>query len=294
MSSTVVLTMADTATTTKGGGLDNCPNCGDTIPGIASSQSELSRAQARIADLEAEVRQLNDKATAAVGRWAEYEDELVKLRAAAAGGNTDTAKSAPASAEGPPPPPPKDENQSTPATPADDERRSSTGFLQGRLSALLGSRSNKSSPNLERYGRDERGPGHGHSSSADQQGPSTEQLLQALVREQSLRKEAEGRLVATSKEVEELSATLFEQANEMVAEERRARAKLEERVDELERRDGDKRRRLDTLEAAMARIESARKLIAQHDQQEADMNKDIEEEAAAEAAETKQEVKAAQ
>lgn len=90
---------------------------------------------------------------------------------------------------------------------------------------------------------------------------STEDLIEALTREQTLRKEAEGRLSATSKEVEELSVSLFEQANEMVATERRARAKLEERVGELERRDGEKRMRLERLESAMARIERVRNML---------------------------------
>lgn len=85
----------------------------------------------------------------------------------------------------------------------------------------------------------------------------------ALTREQTLRKEAEGRLSATSKEVEELSASLFEQANEMVADERRAKAKLVERVEELERRDREKRRRLERLEGAMARIERVRNMLAE-------------------------------
>lgn len=85
--------------------------------------------------------------------------------------------------------------------------------------------------------------------------------MHALKREKSLRQEAEGRVAATSQEVEELSASLFEQANEMVAEERRARAKLEERVDELERRDREKRKRLERLESAMGRIEQVRKVL---------------------------------
>lgn len=85
--------------------------------------------------------------------------------------------------------------------------------------------------------------------------------MEALSREQGLRRAAEGRLSATSKEVEELSAALFEQANEMVADERRARAKLEQRVGELEKRDEDKKRRLDRLEVAMDRIERVRNLL---------------------------------
>lgn len=57
--------------------------------------------------------------------------------------------------------------------------------------------------------------------------------------------------------------SLFEQANEMVATERRARAKLEERVGMLEKRDTDKRRRLERLETAMERIDRVRSLLVQ-------------------------------
>jgi len=60
-----------------------------------------------------------------------------------------------------------------------------------------------------------------------------------------------------------LSVSLFEQANEMVATERRARAKLEERVGMLEKRDIDKRRRLERLETAMERIDRVRSLLVQ-------------------------------
>jgi hypothetical protein len=82
-----------------------------------------------------------------------------------------------------------------------------------------------------------------------------------LTQEQSLRLAAEGKLNETSREVEELSVTLFEQANEMVASERRARVQLEERVGELEKRDKDKAKRLLRLESAMGRIERARNLL---------------------------------
>lgn len=89
-----------------------------------------------------------------------------------------------------------------------------------------------------------------------------ENLLEALSLEQNLRQQAEGRLSATSKEMEELSAALFEQANEMVADERRARAKLEERVGELEKRDVEKKKRLDRLESAMNRVERVKNLLS--------------------------------
>ncbi|CAK7240231.1 MAG: hypothetical protein STHCBS139747_001669 [Sporothrix thermara] len=91
--------------------------------------------------------------------------------------------------------------------------------------------------------------------------PSIKELRDALTREQKLRRQAEGQLQDTSREVEELSVSLFEQANEMVAEERRARARLEARVAVLEQRDTDKKRRLERLEQAMVRIERLRAML---------------------------------
>jgi hypothetical protein len=87
-------------------------------------------------------------------------------------------------------------------------------------------------------------------------------LVAALSREQTLRQQAEGKLDEASGELEELSAALFSQANEMVATERKARAKLEERVAVLESRDVEKRKRLERLESAMGRIERVRGLLA--------------------------------
>jgi predicted RNase H-like nuclease (RuvC/YqgF family) len=84
----------------------------------------------------------------------------------------------------------------------------------------------------------------------------------ALTSEQTLRKDAERKLSEASGELEELTAHLFMQANEMVATERKARAKLEERVELLERRDGEKRKRLERLEGAVQRIERVRGLLA--------------------------------
>ena len=66
-----------------------------------------------------------------------------------------------------------------------------------------------------------------------------------------------------SSELEELSASLFAQANEMVAAERKARAKLEERVVILERRDGEKRVRLERLEKALRRIERVKGVLGE-------------------------------
>jgi len=86
--------------------------------------------------------------------------------------------------------------------------------------------------------------------------------MAALQKEQTLRQAAERKLDEGSGELEELSSQLFQQANEMVANERRARAKLEARVEVLEKRDGEKRKRLERLESAMQRIERVRGLLA--------------------------------
>ncbi|KAL4813259.1 hypothetical protein BDW67DRAFT_168515 [Aspergillus spinulosporus] len=94
--------------------------------------------------------------------------------------------------------------------------------------------------------------------------PSFEETLElqnALNREQSLRKAAETQLTQASTELEELTAQLFSQANEMVAQERKARARLEERVAILESRDVEKRNRLERLEKAMERVERIRALV---------------------------------
>ncbi|TKW48525.1 hypothetical protein CTA1_10539 [Colletotrichum tanaceti] len=210
----------------------SCPSCGVVL----EPPPALLEAQSRIADLEAQVRLLNQKAAAAVDRWADYEDELTRLRIAASQTST-SPPAAPALAPTPSP--------------------TRTSFLSGganRLSQLLSPRGMKSTPNL----RAPSPPPPGTGAPA-----STEDLREALSREQNLRLAAESRLSTTSQEVEELSVSLFEQANEMVATERRARARLEERVETLEKRDQDKRRRLERIEGAVGRIERVRSLLGE-------------------------------
>lgn len=251
------MTATTTTTTTS-----CCPNCGLSLPPASDAQAALLEAQKQIEDLQAQVRLLNQKAAAAVDRWADYEDELSRLRAAS---TTSAATS--------------NNTQASPPSVAASSPRSS--FLPSgaaaRISQLLTPR--KSAPNLAAASRgslpphpslptsnSNPNPNANHSNSPSIAGrqshaPSTDDLLEALSREKELRAAAEGRLHDTSKEVEELSATLFEQANEMVASERRARAKLEERVSVLERRDVEKRDRLERLEGAMGRLERVRNLL---------------------------------
>jgi hypothetical protein len=160
--------------------------------------------------------------TFAVDKWADYEDEIQQLRS-----------------QHQTPPRPSSAISSVPF----DERAGSPN-LSTRLSAFLSPR--KSTPNLQ----------------AALPSPSERDLVEALTREQNLRQQADKRLDEASGELEELSAQLFMQANEMVATERKARAKLEERVELLERRDGEKRKRLERLEGAVQRIERIRGLLA--------------------------------
>lgn len=255
-----------------------CPKCGVDLelPPLHETQASLLDAQKKIEDLQSQVRLLNQKAAAAVDKWADYEDELEKLRAAMNKKDKEAEEKGKAKEEDDntgfkrwsfslSPPPPTVNEPARPTTPS---------FASGaatRISAML---SRKPTPNLETP------PGsaghHPSFSTSNLQtpktpfftpghspAPSTGDLLEALSREQQLRLAAEATLNETSREVEDLSVTLFEQANEMVATERRARARLEERVGELEKRDTDKRARLDRLEQAMIRIERVRTLLGQ-------------------------------
>ncbi|RDW88526.1 hypothetical protein BP6252_00558 [Coleophoma cylindrospora] len=200
----ITMTLAPTA----------CPNCGVGLPHTADMGAE---AQRQIEDLQSQIRLLTQKATAAVDKWADYEDEIRQLRQSML-----------------PPVPP--EPQSSP--------------LGNRLSSFLSPR--KSTQNLRPDSLSNLVP------------PSTPReadLAAALKREEAARQAAEGKLNEASGELEDLTAQLFQQANEMVANERKARAKLEERVEVLERRDGEKRTRLEKLEKAVGRIERVRGLL---------------------------------
>lgn len=146
-----------------------------------------------------------------------------------------------------------------PTRQSQDEPRPTTGnsTKQSRFSFLTGYRtlSNTSNPSPA--------PPLPKDSSASI--PVDITLLNELERERGLRAKAEERVQKVDIEIEELSVQLFSQANEMVAEERRARAKLEERVELLERRDRDKMARLDRLEKAVSRVERVKALLKEPD-----------------------------
>lgn len=92
--------------------------------------------------------------------------------------------------------------------------------------------------------------------------PADAELLEQLEKERALRAKAEEKARNVDIEIEELSVQLFSQANEMVAAERKARAKLEARVEQLEKKDKDKMARLERLEKAVSRIDRVKALLA--------------------------------
>lgn len=249
----------------------HCPNCNYTIhilsPSLEQAESALLSAQSQIEDLQSQVRLLNEKASAAVDRWADYEDELARLRAQLEKQNNVINHQ-------------QRESSSSNTTVSTATSPGRASFLPvgaaNRLSALLGGGHGRKplpappprqpSP-LPKTGRPTT-PLEGMDRDRD-----VDELMAALSRERFLRREAEGRLSETSKEVEELSVSLFEQANEMVATERRARAELERRIEVLERRDRDRCWRLERLDGCCERIERVRGLLEEVDRARVDGEK---------------------
>lgn len=101
------------------------------------------------------------------------------------------------------------------------------------------------------------------------------ELESALVQERTQRLAAEKKVTEVTGEIEELSTTLFQQANEMVSAERKENAALKERIrlleeregkftrrlEALEQRDVERKRRMDKIESAIKRIERAKTLL---------------------------------
>lgn len=170
---------------------------------------------------------------ALVDKLADYEDELRQLKSS----NKSTSDP---NINGQPP--------SRPTSVAGIQRNP----LQSRISHLLPSNRRASSQPPSSAPADQ---------TSNTNNRENAELLTMLTREQSLRQAAESRVSQTNEELEELSAQLFTEANEMVATERKARAKLEERVAVLERRDKEKRTRLEVLESRLGRIERVREML---------------------------------
>ncbi|KAJ6119792.1 hypothetical protein N7523_004072 [Penicillium sp. IBT 18751x] len=235
-----------------------CPACGGS--GDCHDPSEV---QQRILELQEQVQELNERAALTAGKLADYEEEVHRLRSAHA------AYASPRSSSSQPPTSSHTDRALSPTrvpTPVSPEipahispqaqqsrLASLTSLLPYRRSSATTSAPVPTTPTVQITPL----PQVASPASSD----NTSELQDALTREQGLRKAAETQLTQASSELEELTVQLFSQANEMVAQERKARAKLEERVAVLERRDVEKRSRLERLEKAMARVDRLRALV---------------------------------
>jgi hypothetical protein len=244
-----------TATTTIA---HSCPKCGTSLEEVAEDT------QRQIRELEAQVEMLKEKATAAgmstlltrhsharvqysevekkhrgfslltnatVDKCADYEDQIRSIKTFPS--NT-TESLDPNSMSR------RSNEDARPGT-----ANSSAAANKSRFSFLTGRRGSPA-----------------QSLSVLQPPPSDTELHEQLEKERALRAKAEDRARTVDLEIEELSVQLFSQANEMVASERRARAKLEERVEMLEKKDRDKMARLERLEKAVSRIDRVKAILA--------------------------------
>lgn len=258
----------------------DCPNCGTDVTALCADT--LARSQCQLSDLEAQVRLLNQKATAAgklhpvhtyekssclleiiVDKWADYEDELHTLRRHLSDANTSREK-----ASTPTPAPtqsrfsflsPRKQSSSLPTPQHSPHQSTSTSSLSPNSAASL------LPPPPPLPEKDAQRP---YPSPLDLAAAETAQLAakldsaqQALRHEKLLRQQAEEKALAGGRELEDLTQQLFEEANKMVVVERKARAKLEERLQVLEERDRAKRDSLKLLEGAIARIERVRSMV---------------------------------
>ncbi|KAI7233003.1 hypothetical protein KC330_g5590 [Hortaea werneckii] len=214
---------------------------------------------AKVRQLEEEVRELADRANGASQKFADYENEIrvleAKLRQEQRRNNA-AAETANESGEG----------KAQAANPGISRFGS---FMHSRKASPLAPTGTMSSPREK-------------------------ELEATLVKEQTGRIAAEQKVKEVNAEIEELSESLFQQANEMVATERKQNATLQERLEALEKekaeiiptaqggdaallrenawlkerlkaleqRDVDRSRRLEKLEAAHQRIERVRSMLA--------------------------------
>ncbi|KAL8999371.1 MAG: hypothetical protein Q9169_001797 [Polycauliona sp. 2 TL-2023] len=271
-----------------------CPSCGTDITNLLQQLAQTT--QSRISELEAQVRILTDKATAAVDKLADYEDQLHQLK------SSSSQHPRSQSADHLYPNNNHQDHQPSPPPSSSDTTLPIRSPLQARLSSLLPSSRRSSSqppssapPTQLTHSQSVRQP---QPQSQSQQPPSSSNhhhttsnplpsdLHALLERERTLRLAAEANLINTQSEIEDLSTSLFSEANELVAAERRSlhelqqryqelqeeareregeRMKLQARVGVLEGREGAKGRRWEELEKRVCRVEKVRELLGEGD-----------------------------
>ncbi|KAL8749890.1 MAG: hypothetical protein Q9184_006622 [Pyrenodesmia sp. 2 TL-2023] len=270
-----------------------CPSCGADISNLI--QNLPQSAQSRISELETQVRILTDKATAAVDKLADYEDQLHQLKNSAPTGQRPPSIS----------PPPAQYLEPSESRPSSATGNHLSAF-QNRLSNLLPSsrrsisQPSSAPPTKLSHSQSVHYPfpaksnvsSHHHTTS-NPTFPSDEpqDLQSALNEERSLRKALEARLSASTTELEELSTELFSEANELVATERRSlhslqqqynalqaeakewekkamesekeECKLKERLSVIEGREKGKGKRWEELEMRVRRVERVKGLLSE-------------------------------
>ncbi|KAL1956412.1 hypothetical protein VTO42DRAFT_7298 [Malbranchea cinnamomea] len=245
----------------------SCPHCGLKQP---PTSTDDGAAQRRIQELEEQVRYLNEKAIETAQKLADYEEQIHALRLQVQRQNQTRAESSTTSSSTLPTTPTL--SHTSPDRPSSQQQQSQPQTRLATFASYLpyGRRSTNTSTSSSSQLAPTTPPRPATAVTSTDTGnhmasvarTALELSLQdALHREQALRKAAETRLSQTHSELEDLMTQLFSQANEMVAQERKARAKLEERIEILERRDGEKKARLERLEKAVERVERVRTLV---------------------------------
>ncbi|BDD55249.1 hypothetical protein MAP00_000791 [Monascus purpureus] len=244
---------------------NHCPACGQDV-----HRPSADAAQQRIKELETEVQRLTEGATLTAKKLADYEDELRHVRSqekphvqrnnssissSTCSMPSDSVYRQPTMSTSPTTVQFSCSPNSPPQQPAQSQGRISSFASLLHYRRFVTGTPGPSGLSQQQQQQQQRGYVSGNSEF------TTSELQDALNREQNMRKAAEMQLSQVNMELEELTIQLFSQANEMVAHERRARAKLEERVTLLEQRDADKKKRLERLENAIARVERVRTLV---------------------------------
>lgn len=245
---------------------NHCPACGQDV-----HRPSADAAQQRIKELEAEVQRLTEGATLTAKKLADYEDELRHVRSqekphiqrnnssissSTSSMPSDSVYRQPTMSTSPTTVQFSCSPNSPPQQPAQSQSRLSSFASLLHYRRFVAGTPGPSGLNQQQQQQQQQ---HGYVSGNSDF--TTSELQDALNREQNMRKAAETQLSQVNTELEELTIQLFSQANEMVARERRARVKLEERLTLLEQRDADKKKRLERLENAIARVERVRTLV---------------------------------
>lgn len=211
----------------------------DSALSVGSSKADEDAAKIR--DLEDEVRHLAEKANTASQRFADYENDIrvleAKLRQEQRKQSTPTITT-----------------ESPDTSPASEKPVDRPGV--SRFGSFMGK---KSAP----------------AASAQQNGLASmnireKELEEKLVREQTTRIAAENKVKEVNAEIEDLSATLFQQANEMVATERRENAALKERIQALELQRQQKEQEMQLQEQQKHQVEELQQKMKDDKQQDHD------------------------